>query len=141
MMSEISSASSQQVDYMTLLVTQLQNQNPLEPMDNQDMAAQMAQFSQLDESEKMNANLVSLNATFSQVLQNSELEYAKSMVGSMISFEKEGYLLVGTVDEVVFGDDGICLNTIVSYEDDDGIVQNAIVDTKLEDVQSVLQQR
>ena len=36
--SEIASASSIQMDYMKLLITQLQNQNPLEPMDNNEMA-------------------------------------------------------------------------------------------------------
>ena len=43
---EIGSATTQTMDYMTLLITELQNQNPLEPLDNQQMAQQLAQFSQ-----------------------------------------------------------------------------------------------
>ena len=42
------SAVDQKLDYLTLLVTELQNQNPLEPMEQKDMAAQLAQFSQLE---------------------------------------------------------------------------------------------
>ena len=53
--STVTSASEIQSDYMALLVTQLQNQNPLEPMDNQDMAAQLAQFSQLQQLENVNS--------------------------------------------------------------------------------------
>ena len=36
-----------QIDFMNLLVVQLQNQNPLEPMDSSQMAAQMAQLGSL----------------------------------------------------------------------------------------------
>jgi flagellar basal-body rod modification protein FlgD len=44
------------MDYMKLLVAQLQNQNPLEPLDNKDMTAQLAQFSQLQQLETMNSS-------------------------------------------------------------------------------------
>ena len=60
---EIISAAKQQMDFMKLLVTELQNQNPLEPMDNHQMAAQLAQFTQLDLSERMNNNLETINET------------------------------------------------------------------------------
>ncbi|MCH8217810.1 MAG: hypothetical protein IH892_13685, partial [Planctomycetes bacterium] len=40
-------------DYMKLLVTQLQNQNPLDPMSNSDLTAQLTQFSQLEQLEAM----------------------------------------------------------------------------------------
>ncbi len=50
--SETSSESGQQVDkneFIQLLVTQLQNQDPLDPMSNEDFAVQLAQFSQVEE--------------------------------------------------------------------------------------------
>jgi len=50
------SATDLQTDYMKLLVTQLQNQNPLEPLDNKDMSAQLAQFSQLQQTENLNTS-------------------------------------------------------------------------------------
>jgi flagellar basal-body rod modification protein FlgD len=79
----ITSASDIQMDYMTLLVTQLQNQNPLEPMDNQDMAAQLAQFSQLQQLE-------TLNTSFSQVLKSVQYDYASSLIGKEVSYETTG---------------------------------------------------
>ena len=73
------SASSQKMDFMNLLVTQLQNQNPLEPMDNQDMSAQLAQFSQLEQLENLNQN-------FGQVLETTERSLANDMLGKQVSF-------------------------------------------------------
>lgn len=73
------SASSQKLDFLNLLVTQLQNQNPLEPMDNQDMSAQLAQFSQLEQLEN-------LNTSFDQVLQNTQRSFANDMIGKRVSF-------------------------------------------------------
>jgi flagellar basal-body rod modification protein FlgD len=73
------SASQIQTDYMKILVTQLQNQNPLEPMDNNEMATQLAMLSQLQQLESMNTN-------FSQVLSNVEGSYANSLLGKEVSF-------------------------------------------------------
>ncbi len=73
------SASSMKLDFMNLLVTQLQNQNPLEPMSNQDMSAQLAQFSQLEQLEN-------LNQSFDEVLENSQRSFANAMIGKQVSF-------------------------------------------------------
>jgi flagellar basal-body rod modification protein FlgD len=80
--SEITSASNIQMDYMNLLITQLQNQNPLEPLDNNEMAAQLAQFSQLQQLESM-------NQSFADVLATTELTYANSLLGKEVSFMPE----------------------------------------------------
>jgi flagellar basal-body rod modification protein FlgD len=77
--SEITSASNIQMDYMNLLITQLQNQNPLEPLDNNEMATQLAQFSQLQQLESM-------NTSFADVLATTELSYANSLLGKEIAF-------------------------------------------------------
>jgi len=80
--SAINSASDIQMNYMKLLITQLQNQNPLEPMDNDEMASQLAQFSQLQQLETM-------NSSFADVLSTTERNYASSLIGKEISFETE----------------------------------------------------
>lgn len=98
------SASESQMDYMKLLVTELQNQNPLEPMDNKDMTAQLAQFSQLQQLESM-------NSSFGGVLNSVQRSYASSLIGKDVSFQAttaEGATEthLGKVDEVVMGTDG-----------------------------------
>jgi len=70
------------MDYMKLLITQLQNQNPLEPLDNNEMASQLAQFSQLQQLESM-------NTSFAKVLATTELTYANSLIGKEVSFMLE----------------------------------------------------
>ena len=107
-----SSASQIQMDYMKLLVTQLQNQNPLEPMSNDQMAAQLTQFSQLEQLESMNSN-------FSKVLEATELNYASSLIGKEISFMGETApgvtgLVSGTVEQVYTNVEG---KTILSTGD------------------------
>ena len=102
--SVINTASSIQMDYMKLLITQLQNQNPLEPMDNNEMASQLAQFSQLQQLETMNSN-------FAQVLSNTERTYANSLIGKEISFASEDEtgttnITSGIVEEVINNIDG-----------------------------------
>ena len=47
-------------DFMKLLVTQLQAQDPLKPMDSQDFGAQLAQFSSLEQMTNVNTNLTKL---------------------------------------------------------------------------------
>lgn len=48
--------------FLTLLTTQLQNQNPLDPMENEAFVAQLAQFSQLEATTQMSTSLESMAA-------------------------------------------------------------------------------
>jgi len=89
---------------MKLLVTQLQNQNPLEPLDNNEMASQLAQFSQLEQLESM-------NSSFAKVLTTTERTYANSLIGKDVSFTSETDegtkdIKSGTVEQVVNDVDG-----------------------------------
>ena len=54
-----SSALGQQ-DFLTLMLAQLKNQDPLQPMENGEFLAQLAQFSTVGGIEKVNDTLASL---------------------------------------------------------------------------------
>ena len=123
-LSPINSASNIQMDYMKLLITQLQNQNPLEPLDNNEMASQLAQFSQLQQLESM-------NASFADVLTTAERTYANSLIGKEVSFEAETEwgttdMASGVVQQVynsvegeillVAGDHRVALDDIISVK-------------------------
>ena len=105
----IATATDIQMDYMKLLITQLQNQNPLEPLDNNQMASQLAQFSQLQQLETMNSK-------FAGVLENVERSYAASLIGKNVSFVGQtdlgsAEILSGTVQAVTSNaDDQIVLD-------------------------------
>jgi flagellar basal-body rod modification protein FlgD len=110
---EPSSASQIQMDYMKLLVTQLQNQNPLEPMDNNEMASQLAQFSQLSQLETM-------NASFSHALKTADRTYANSLIDKNISFLTDDSVdatdvKTGKVNGIVNNTDGSVLLQVGDY--------------------------
>jgi flagellar basal-body rod modification protein FlgD len=49
-----------ETDFLALMTTQLQQQDPFAPVDNQAMIAQMAQFSSLSGINQMNSTLTSI---------------------------------------------------------------------------------
>ncbi len=59
--------------FLNLLVTQLQNQDPLDPMSNQDFLMQLATLSQVEEQRTMNDNLETLQ------LYQSSINNAQSL--------------------------------------------------------------
>jgi len=98
----IATASQIQADFMRLLIAQLQNQDPLEPMDNYQMASQLTMFSQLQQLE-------SINNGFSKMLEAAERSYANSLIGKEVSFNDPSdasSLRNGIVQEVQIGQDG-----------------------------------
>jgi flagellar basal-body rod modification protein FlgD len=73
--------SKTQVDYQSflkLLVAQMKNQDPTNPMDSTQYMAQLAAFSQVEQSVQMNTKL-------DQMLQSSTLEQAASIIGRTIT--------------------------------------------------------
>ncbi|WP_426153779.1 flagellar hook assembly protein FlgD [Pseudomonas sp. DC3000-4b1] len=61
--------------FLQLLVTQMKNQNPLDPQDNSEFVAQLAQFSSVEGINNLNDTVTTLagNYTSSQALQASAL--------------------------------------------------------------------
>lgn len=55
-----SKISPGQDDFLQLLITQLQHQNPLEPLKNKDFMAQLAQFNALEELKSLNKQMSTL---------------------------------------------------------------------------------
>lgn len=55
--SSLDSLSQTYDTFLTLLTTQLQNQDPLNPMDSKDMTNQLVQFSSVEQQIKSNSNL------------------------------------------------------------------------------------
>ncbi|MGP7794763.1 flagellar hook assembly protein FlgD [Sphingomonas sp. CLY1604] len=72
-----------QSDFLTLLTTQLKNQDPLAPMDNTQMVAQMAQFSSVAGISEMNKTL----STVATKLGSTTASDAMSYVGKTVLTE------------------------------------------------------
>lgn len=70
-------AAQAQDRFMTLLVTQMKNQDPLNPMDNAQVTSQMAQLSTVSGIDKLNSSLELLMGN----MQNAQSFQASSMLG------------------------------------------------------------
>lgn len=64
--------SLDQADFLRLLTTQLSVQDPLEPVDNEEMLAQMAQFSSLAASTASSQTLGDISAKLDRLIEAQE---------------------------------------------------------------------
>jgi flagellar basal-body rod modification protein FlgD len=88
--------------FMQLMLAQLQNQNPIEPVDSTQQLMQQAQFTQVEELQKLNASLG----------KTAQLNQALLYVGKQVDYKPEGAATAtkGTVESVEFGANGIGLS-------------------------------
>ena len=87
-----------QTAFLTLFTTQLQNQNPLDPMDNEAFVAQLAQFSQLEATTRMADSLKTLVGS----MTGDRMSSAASLIGKSVAVVdgkaiKSGEPVEGTV--------------------------------------------
>lgn len=74
-------------DFMKLMLMQLKNQDPLEPMDGTEFAAQLAQFSSLEQLTNMNTSLeTSINANY-QLTQSINNTLTAALIGKEVKIE------------------------------------------------------
>ena len=93
--SNAQSAGLGQADFLTLLMKQMQNQDPLSPVSGTDFVAQLAQFSSLQSAQQLNSNI-------NQMLVLQQVTQGASLIGKQITFASDGRTLTtrGTVDSV-----------------------------------------
>jgi flagellar basal-body rod modification protein FlgD len=94
-------------DYLSLLTIQLQNQDPIDPVAQEDFTAQLAQFSQLE-------GIENLNTSFQSMLQLQEISQGLDLVGKTVDYldVNTDQLTSGKVDE--FYVDGGVVNLVIN---------------------------
>ena len=102
--SETSRTTLSQNDFIKLFMTELTFQDPLEPINNREFLAQMAQFTNLEQTRLINeniSNLVSVNATLQSL----------SIIGKQVeAVTNSGASITGTVSAVNFTSEGALLS-------------------------------
>ena len=88
--------------FMSLLVTQLQNQDPLEPQANEEFIAQLANFSSLEQMERLNENIVSMVVLNQGNALMEQMTSASAMIGQTVKYvdPSSGESLSGVVESV-----------------------------------------
>ena len=97
-------------DFLKLLVTQLQSQDPLNPMDDKEFIAQMAQFTSLEQMQNMNTSV--------------QITQATSFIGKQVTWDNDqGVQQTGVVSavrmisgepKIVVGDQVLALTKVTS---------------------------
>jgi flagellar basal-body rod modification protein FlgD len=104
--------------FLKLLITELQNQNPLEPMDNQDFVNQMVQFQNMEQMSNMSESLQSFLGTLSST---TKLQ-ASSVVGKYAVIEgNEMELSSGYAEQILYSMDSEG-TVMITIEDENGTV-------------------
>ena len=106
-----------QEDFLTLLVAQLQNQDPLNPSDPTEFTAQLANYSQLEQLFNLNDSMDKL----AESQDNSERVSALSMIGKEVLVEGSTFTLDDGPVEVGYKVDGQVEEILIRVQDSNGI--------------------
>jgi len=119
-------AGSDELDkdtFLRLLTTQLQNQDPLNPMANEDFIAQLAQFSSLEQLQGVNGQLETLN------IVNSSMNNASmvNLLGQDVVAYSDTFHYSGEGEqEVMFDADASFASATVTIRDEEGNVVDTV---------------
>jgi flagellar basal-body rod modification protein FlgD len=111
-------ASSSALNYeafLRLLIAQMRNQDPTDPMDASEQVSQLATFSQVEQSVKMNSNLQA-------IIQANSFSQASDLVGKYITSADDK--VTGKVKEVEVYSDGL---VAITEKGDKILVQPGII--------------
>lgn len=93
--------------FLRLLTAQLQNQTPLEPVDNESFMNQMASFSSMQEQRELNTNMLKLLDYQGLLARIQSLSEGSALLGKDVTYADEtGNTHTARVDSVFVSDAG-----------------------------------
>ncbi|MFH1194286.1 MAG: flagellar hook capping FlgD N-terminal domain-containing protein [bacterium] len=122
-------------DFLKLMIAQLKNQDPLNPMEGTEFTAQLAQFSSLEQLKNMSDSLeTSINANF-QLTQAVNNTMSATLIGKAVKLDTStiqyngqdetylGYTLPADAKDVtvnIYNESGTLIKTIENADNDKG---------------------
>ena len=110
-------------DFLKILTAQLNNQDPLKPVDNQEFVAQIAQFATLEQSRQLNEKIDSLLTVQSSV-------QSLSLLGRTVDVDQNGFTISGKVSAL----DVSTGNTLLTKTTATGAVQSNISPSQIQNI-------
>lgn len=110
-------------DFLKILTSQLNNQDPLKPVDNQEFVAQIAQFATLEQSRQLNEKIDSLLTVQSSV-------QSLSLLGRTVDVNQNGFTISGKVSAL----DVSTGNTLLTITTPTGGVQSNISPSQVQNI-------
>ena len=86
-------------EFLTMLMAELKNQDPTDPVDTKDLLTQQAQLSELEQMQNLNTNLVTMMAMQS-------VDQAVNLVGKTVTGTVDSASVSGVVSSVSFDSSG-----------------------------------
>lgn len=111
-------------DFLKILTAQLNNQDPLKPVDNQEFVAQIAQFATLEQSRQLNEkidNMLSVQSSTQSI----------GLLGKTVDINMNGVMVTGRVTALAL-DSGQPLLTVTTAANQfqDGITLSQIINIR-----------
>lgn len=107
-------------DFFKMLVAQLQNQDPLNPMDGTDFTAQLAQFSSLEQLTNVNTNLEAVTS-YQKLMSGVQ---AIDLIGKEITAEGNVVKASGVPVDIVYNlPEDVSGGTVKIYQTDGSLVE------------------
>ncbi len=109
-------------DFLMLLVTQLENQDPLNPLNPEEFSAQLAQFSSLEQLTNINRNIQDLSRNFEAMDRMSIM----SMLGKDVTLRRNSFVLGDQPVQLGYELDSPASQVTVRVKDSQGKIVSSI---------------
>ena len=108
-------------EFLSLLIAQLENQDPTSPQDNGEFVSQLAQFSALEQSQKMSDSF----NQFASAFQSTQHLQATSLVGRPVHVESDTTFLgeSGSISVLADFDQAVQSSTLRVYTPDGSLLE------------------
>jgi flagellar basal-body rod modification protein FlgD len=121
----LSSLSSNFTDFLSLLMTQLQNQDPSSPMDSSQFTSELVQFTSVQQQISTNSDLTQLI----QLTQASQIEQSASMIGKPVTATSSQLTLQNGAADINFNTTTAEPVAIAVYDSSGAQIQTAALTT------------
>ncbi|HHV64785.1 MAG TPA: flagellar biosynthesis protein FlgD [Peptococcaceae bacterium] len=92
-------------EFLKLLIAQLRNQDPMNPMQDTEFIAQMAQFSALEQTIKMYNSLEAMRTSMNMLLNQSLLTQGAALIGKeAVGIDNTGQEVFGRINSIKLSD-------------------------------------
>ncbi len=120
-------------EFLQLLVTKLQYQDPLDPMADEDFVAQLAQFSSLEQMNNIAEGIATSNEWDFLQMQSINNTMAAGLIGKSVTASYSGLYFDGeTEPQISYQTDDFASKITITIKDDLGNIINTITESNVE---------
>ena len=98
----------EQEDFLEIMIAELANQDPFEPLDNREFLGQLTQMQNLEATTSMTTSLAQLSDSLNAITFGQQVSTGSTLIGQMITgTDVNGHDVIGVVTRVLIEDDQV----------------------------------